>query len=82
MMQTVHQALLRMPEFGAIRQWIAVSHIAGLSNVFADMASRPEKRHPMFRLAAVMGTELTKVDTSFEWLGSLMEEPLDRGKTE
>lgn len=46
------------------------------------MASRPEKRHLMFRLAAVMGTELTKADTSVEWLESLMEEYAARGEKE
>ena len=74
MLQAVHRALLRLPEFVAIRRWIAVSHIAGLSNVFTDMASRPEKRHLMFTLATVMDTELTKADTSVEWLESVMGE--------
>ena len=83
MLQAVHRALLRLPEFVAIRRWIAASHIAGLSNVFADMASRPEKRHLMFTLAkssVVMGTELTKADTSVEWLESAMEELPDLGR--
>jgi len=78
-LQAVHRALLQMPEFVAIQRWVAVSHIAGLSNVFADMASRPGKRHLMFKLAAVMGTELTKAEVSFEWLESLMRELLDLG---
>ena len=34
----------------------------------------------MFTLATVMGTELTKADTSVEWLESAMEELLDLGR--
>jgi hypothetical protein len=82
MLQAVHRILLQMPEFIAIKRWVAVSHIAGLSNVFADMASRPEKRHLMFKLAAVMGVELTKVEPPREWLEKVIEELLRLGKTE
>ena len=67
-----------MPEFIAIKQWLAVSHIAGLGNVFADMASRPEKRHLMFKLAAVMGVELTRVETPIEWLENVLGRLLER----
>ena len=81
-LQAVHQVLLRMPEFIAIRRWVAISHIAGLSNVFADMASRPVKRHLMFRLAAVMGVELTKVEPPTEWLEEVIEELLRVGRAE
>jgi hypothetical protein len=65
-----------MPEFIAIKRWVVVSHIAGLSNVFADMASRPEKRHLMFKLAAVMKVELTKVEPPVDWLEMIIEELL------
>ena len=57
---------------------MAVSHIAGLGNVFADMASRPEKRHLMFKLAAVMGVELTRVETPIEWLENVLGRLLER----
>ena len=82
MLQAVHRILLQMPEFIAIKRWVAVSHIAGLSNVFADMASRSEKRHLMFKLAAVMEVELTKVEPPREWLEKVIEELLRLGKTE
>ena len=76
MLQAVHQVLLKMPEFMAIKRWVVVSHIAGLSNVFADMASRPGKRHLMFELAAVMGVELSRAETPVGWLESVVEELL------
>ena len=77
-LQEVHLILLEMPEFKAIRQWVAVSHIAGLGNVFADMASRPKKMHLKFKLAAVMEVELTKVETPTEWLESVLGRLLGR----
>ena len=67
-----------MPEFEAVKRWLAVSHITGLSNVFADMASRPEKRHLMFKLAAVMGGDLTWVDIPTEWLESMLRRLLGK----
>jgi hypothetical protein len=81
-LQAVHQVLLQMPEYMEIQRWIAVSHIAGPSNVFADMASRPEKRHLMFKLAAVMGIELTKAEIPTGWLERVLEGLLSDARLE
>ena len=80
MLQATHLILLQMPEFLAIRRLVAVSHIAGMSNVFADMASRPGKRHLMFKLAAMMGVELAKAEVPVEWLEAVIEELLGLGR--